>query len=547
VTGTCLLAVFLTGLAGAWALRTTPVLGIKVVVSGDRLMVDSVQEQGPAAGLIMPGETVCSIGGVKLRATDRMRFPVYPGARAEREWWARQERIYAELIRTPCVSVTVASARRGERTVWLTTRKATWGAIVWANLPFYLSGIGLAILAWMIPLRGRNAGNLITKCVCAMMAIYHMAIAPSLVQEITVNPFIRNGLAHLAYVSISSTLFLALWPLVFPAKKPVFRHRPWLVRLPCAYYGLSVALYLSRVIGFGSAALGLAIWPLVFIPAALHSCLTEDDLLHRRQLRLFLAIPVLLAGFIMFRLVLPGGLWQQPLDYPFLAMMTLVFGFSLMLAVENQRVYQQTLEKEHQYLQDRLKMVREMHDNFSNTVAGIFRLADQAEEAAGDAVPVRQIVGQIRRSAEACWKEARNFISAVDPATIDWDDYCHQCRELALGILAPAKIQLVFRSSLEHPGEVRPPVQYHLTGILREALANVAKHSGARMVNVCLNIQAGEGMLSIEDDGKGFNPSRIPPGTYGVGNMGDRAKELGGDVSIHAKGRGTRVRVAFRA
>lgn len=218
VTGTCLLAVFLTGLAGAWALRTTPVLGIKVSAFGDRLKVDSVQEQGPAAGLIMPGETVCSIGGVKLRATDRMRFPVYPGARAEREWWARQERIYAELIRTPCVSVTVASARRGERTVWLTTRKATWGAIVWANLPFYLSGIGLAILAWMIPLRGRNAGNLITKCVCAMMAIYHMAIAPSLVQEITVNPFIRNGLAHLAYVSISSTLFLALWPLVFPAK-----------------------------------------------------------------------------------------------------------------------------------------------------------------------------------------------------------------------------------------------------------------------------------------------------------------------------------------
>ena len=92
---------------------------------------------------------------------------------------------------------------------------------------------------------------------------------------------------------------------------------------------------------------------------------------------------------------------------------------------------------------------------------------------------------------------------------------------------------------------LRPPVRYHLTGILREALGNIIKHSRAKHVTLVLAVQAGQAELCIEDDGSGFDPNRVPAGSHGLGNMMARARELGGTLQISSSERGTRLNLHF--
>jgi signal transduction histidine kinase len=54
------------------------------------------------------------------------------------------------------------------------------------------------------------------------------------------------------------------------------------------------------------------------------------------------------------------------------------------------------------------------------------------------------------------------------------------------------------------------------------------------------------GVLEVDDDGRGFDPSRPAGAGQGLGNLRERAQALGGRVEIaSAPGQGTRVRVTI--
>lgn len=80
--------------------------------------------------------------------------------------------------------------------------------------------------------------------------------------------------------------------------------------------------------------------------------------------------------------------------------------------------------------------------------------------------------------------------------------------------------------------------------ILQEALANVAKHSGASMAAIQLSYFPTSVTLTVQDNGLGFNPNSAPADGFGLQSMQQRAEELGGRLQIksHA-GRGTTVQV----
>jgi signal transduction histidine kinase len=86
--------------------------------------------------------------------------------------------------------------------------------------------------------------------------------------------------------------------------------------------------------------------------------------------------------------------------------------------------------------------------------------------------------------------------------------------------------------------------------IAQEALHNAARHARARAVNVVLDSDAGELVLHVSDDGRGFDPSMTFPGHLGLRSMRERAIAAGGALQIEsAPGRGTAImaRVPSRA
>ena len=81
--------------------------------------------------------------------------------------------------------------------------------------------------------------------------------------------------------------------------------------------------------------------------------------------------------------------------------------------------------------------------------------------------------------------------------------------------------------------------------IVQEALSNVARHAGARYVEVTLTAQDVALEVTVRDDGVGFNVERPRTG-LGLVGMGERAELASGSLDIEsAPGTGTTLRARF--
>ena len=97
-------------------------------------------------------------------------------------------------------------------------------------------------------------------------------------------------------------------------------------------------------------------------------------------------------------------------------------------------------------------------------------------------------------------------------------------------------------SSTPLPGDVHLAM-YRMA---QEALNNIVKHARARRVEMRLRFDRRGLVLTVEDDGIGFEPRRIPAGHFGLGIMRERAHGIGARLSIRsARGSGTRLRLRW--
>jgi signal transduction histidine kinase len=91
----------------------------------------------------------------------------------------------------------------------------------------------------------------------------------------------------------------------------------------------------------------------------------------------------------------------------------------------------------------------------------------------------------------------------------------------------------------------------HATALFRifqEALTNIAKHAGATRVEVVLQRRRQAVSLTICDNGGGIEAAdRIKPGSFGLRGMSERARALGGTMTLsRAPGGGTMVAIEIK-
>nr|WP_111733853.1 ATP-binding protein [Cupriavidus sp. SW-Y-13] len=173
----------------------------------------------------------------------------------------------------------------------------------------------------------------------------------------------------------------------------------------------------------------------------------------------------------------------------------------------------------------------------------------------------RHVEGLLARPAEASasLRELRSVLGRVQK----------QVRELILGArvgmqgsslrtaVGDAVAEFSRRSSIVFEldnrldeGHVAPACELHLLQIVREALANVVRHSRARSARVALRGRgSGGAQIVIEDDGIGVPAAVLAAsvdggeaGHYGLAIMRERARTIGAALSVEtAPGGGTRI------
>lgn len=118
-------------------------------------------------------------------------------------------------------------------------------------------------------------------------------------------------------------------------------------------------------------------------------------------------------------------------------------------------------------------------------------------------------------------------------------------QELA-DIVAQSSRVLGFSPALRLEGPVEsvlaPEVQTELLASIREALGNVARHSGARSVEVTIEVAGDQVVLAVRDDGVGPPAANTTVGN-GLRNLQARAELFGGTSALEAAPRGGAVLV----
>lgn len=94
---------------------------------------------------------------------------------------------------------------------------------------------------------------------------------------------------------------------------------------------------------------------------------------------------------------------------------------------------------------------------------------------------------------------------------------------------------------------ISPAQELQILHILRESVSNALRHADPASIRLSLEGEPGNGaVITVTDDGCGFDPAASPKPGRGLVNLGIRAREMGGTLEIDsAPGKGTRIVLRF--
>jgi PAS domain S-box-containing protein len=196
--------------------------------------------------------------------------------------------------------------------------------------------------------------------------------------------------------------------------------------------------------------------------------------------------------------------------------------------------------------QERTRIAREIHDDLGGNLTAIkMALAMLAARLPHDQPLLDKATyldGLVDRTIDAVHRISLDLRpSTLDlglVAALEW-----QAREFE----KQAGVACVFRSA-EKEIDLEPDHASALFRIFQEALTNIAKHAGASRVTVTLRRQRQHLLLSISDNGRGIAPAdRLKPHSFGLRGMSERARALGGTLTLSAApGGGTMLAIKTR-
>lgn len=183
-------------------------------------------------------------------------------------------------------------------------------------------------------------------------------------------------------------------------------------------------------------------------------------------------------------------------------------------------------------LTERQRMARELHDTLAQGLAGmIMQLEVTYTHLIRNHYPqAQQILKQTLNSARATLVEARYAITDLRSRTPDLDRLLEELHTEIEHFVQTTGIRC--QAQLDELPSVLPQHYETITRFIREGLSNVARHAQASQVDIEIQNQQQWSIITIKDNGRGFNPRDPRPGHYGLPGLRERAQLAGGTFSI---------------
>jgi signal transduction histidine kinase len=199
-------------------------------------------------------------------------------------------------------------------------------------------------------------------------------------------------------------------------------------------------------------------------------------------------------------------------------------------AEREERLRQQAL------IRDRQRILADMHDGLGASLVGLLRYAQAGKvESQGLELRVKEAL-----------QELRIALDALEPAEGDLGSVLGKLRYRLEPLIESAGVSLSWDVDELPPVEaLEPSAVFAIQRILLEAVSNAVQHAGARRIRIAAHTGAHSAIrITVEDDGKGFNPALASAG-LGLASMRRRSEGLGATLGIAtAPGGGTVVSLA---
>jgi signal transduction histidine kinase len=199
------------------------------------------------------------------------------------------------------------------------------------------------------------------------------------------------------------------------------------------------------------------------------------------------------------------------------------------------------------FTRDRLRMSRDLHDTLAHSMLAMLtqiRLIQKLYKRKPELVA--EELGNAEQAAQEGLNLARDAVTELRYFAVRDDGLAAALQKLIKKLKERMEIDVVFHIDDLASGLARPKAETAYR-IVEEALHNIEKHSDATeaKLNVALDRSNPANELlsvSIEDNGRGFDPARPTPGHFGLLGMREQADILNGKFNVTSeKGNGTRV------
>ncbi len=190
---------------------------------------------------------------------------------------------------------------------------------------------------------------------------------------------------------------------------------------------------------------------------------------------------------------------------------------------------------------ERKRISKEVHDSLGQTLSAIALNMDKVNQEISVLSQVQQdrftnLTNLINQAVD----ESRNIAHNLMPSTLNDFGYSLAVENMIDSLKGATDTQFKFYSNYQS-GRLNQPTELGLYRITQEAVNNSVKHAKAKTITIQLMCYPDIVILTIEDDGIGFDSkNKQEVNRFGLNSMGNRARSLNAEFSLDSeKGKGT--------
>jgi two-component system sensor histidine kinase DegS len=198
---------------------------------------------------------------------------------------------------------------------------------------------------------------------------------------------------------------------------------------------------------------------------------------------------------------------------------------------------------------ERQRLSRQIHDGPAQALSNFILQTEIAMRLMDvDTTQAREELSNLKASAMGTFQKVRNFIFELRPMMLDDLGLVPTVRRYVDAFKEQTGLDITVTVT-GNERRLEPYIEVMLFRAIQELLGNAARHAQANMVRILLDMGQERVRVSVDDNGKGFDPESLQH----VNNLGlrlirERAEMLGGNFEIDSTtGKGTRVSFAVPA